>query len=312
MSSERRQENVAATEQVARAAFAVFGTRRGEMSGDPVVLAAGMSSVAWSAAVGGAEFVVRVPLGDGRRPMPEYTREAALLASLAERGVPVSVPIVVNVEGIECSIASRIVGRQVEPHDWGARLIEQFAQALDAVHSMPPDLSVEADVIRRFHLARIWPFDGTSLDDHPVSTVWPAAPAQLALLRDDLERAARGSLTVVHTDLHPQHVLVDDDGGLAGLLDFGDAFAGVAAWDHACLRYYHGAELQRRVVDAQRSNLAPTDRRIPSDRDVDLLSVAWGLYKLAKTPDRSDVVSRVERLFAEAVSLDIDVRTATS
>jgi len=53
---------------------------------------------------------------------------------------------------------------------------------------------------------------------------------------------------VVHSDLHREHLLVGEDGGLAGVLDFGDAFVGARAWDYALLHWYYGEANAFRVA----------------------------------------------------------------
>jgi aminoglycoside phosphotransferase (APT) family kinase protein len=104
-------------------------------------------------------------------------------------------------------------------------------------------------------------------------------------------RGGTGSIEPLAEDW--DHLLRSPEGRLAGLLDFGDAFAGPPAWDFACLRYYHGENVGRRVAahypggaDVLRRSLA--------------LGIAFALYKLDKTPDRPDVIERVARLIRAA------------
>lgn len=247
------------------------------------LLAEGMSSSAWRGSIDGTTYVVRVPKNDGRRPLPRYRAEARLLADLHRRGVPVAAPTIVEIAGAECSIALEVPGQPVRPTDWTPRLLAEVATALDRVHETTPELAVEGDVRRRFHLARIWPFDGTDLADHPVALRWPELQAPIASREADILAAGSAPPTVVHTDLHWDHLLVDD-GRLSAILDFGDAFAGPPGWDHACLRYYHGPQVARTPHDGDR-----------------LLGIAFALYKLAKTPDRADVVERVESMLRDAI-----------
>ncbi len=277
--------------EVSEATRAVAAEALGQLGGHDgvTVLATGMSSAAFVGSVNGDEYAVRVPIGVGRRPTPDYAREARLLADLGDRGAPVSVPIVVEVRDRVCSVAPRIIGRRVEPNDWTHALVDHVASFLAVLHETEPAFAVEPDVLRRFHLARIWPFDGSDLGDHPVARIWPDGVGEIEDMRSAIETAGSRPSTVVHTDLHSEHLLVDGAGSLAGVLDFGDAFAGPPAWDHACIRYYHGDEVAVRVAEAM-------DTESPSADDVDLLSVAWALYKLAKTPDRPDVRTRVDRL----------------
>lgn len=248
------------------------------------LLAEGMSSSAWRATVDGTPYVVRVPKGDGLRPLPRYEQEAHLLADLARRGVPVATTTIVELGDATCSLAEEIRGDPVRPNDWTSALVQEMHEALRIVHETDPALAVESDVVARFHLARIWPFDGTRLDDHPMAARWPERVAAVAAREADIRRAGAAPATVVHTDLHGDHILVAD-GRLVGLLDFGDAFAGPAAWDDACLRYYHGPDVTG-----------------PLREDARLLSIAFVLYKLAKTPARADVVERVDAVLRDALA----------
>lgn len=257
-----------------------------------------MSSSAWVGAIDGVEHIVRVPVGDGKRPTPDYTGEARLLDDLHERGAPIAPIRIVRVDGHDCSIARRVQGRPVNPDDWTDELVQAVARFLTILHATAPDLAVEPDIVRRFHLAPIWPFDDSRLADHAVSRIWPDRVAELDARRGNILAAAAGPRTVVHTDLHPQHLIVAGPGqpnGLVGVLDFGDAFAGVAAWDHACLRYYHGDNVEQRVAIAMGGSA-------PAAEHVDFIGIAWALYKLAKTPDRVDIRERVDRLLSRGLA----------
>lgn len=269
-----------AAEELAAAALATLGPHDGVAP-----IADGMSSAAWLGVVDGRRHVVRVPKNDGRRPPPRYRAEARLLCDLADRGAPVAQATVVEIGGAECSVALELPGRPVGPDDWSPELLDQLRAALAIVHATPAALAVEPDVVRRFHLARIWPFDGSDLGDHPAIARWPARTKAIAARQDDILAAGAAPACVVHTDLHRDHLLVAD-GRLAGILDFVDAFAGPAGWDDASLRYYHGD----RVAG-------------PPTEEARLLGIAFALYKLDKTPDRADVVQRVDALLRLSLEL---------
>ena len=81
--------------------------------------------------------------------------------------------------------------------------------------------------------------------------------------------------SVVHSDLHAQHILIDDDGRLSGLLDFGDAFIGSAAWDVAVLQHYFG----RAVAEGVATQLTDGPDLIESAQT---LTTAVARYKVAK------------------------------
>ena len=175
-----------------------------------------------------------------------------------------------TIEGVVCSVAPQLPGRPVRPEDWTPQLLGQLRDALGIVHATEPTLAVERDVVARFHLARIWPFDGADLHGHPIAARWPELITAIADRAEPILAAGLAPATVVHTDLHWDHLLVDD-GRLAGILDFGDAFAGPPGWDEACLRYYHGDAIAGPATEQGR-----------------LLGIAFALYKLDKTPARDD------------------------
>jgi len=272
------------TFSLARAVFAEHGHAR-----NVHLLAEGMSSIAWVGEIDGREWVVRVPAANDARPDPGYRREASLNAALRLAGVPAADTRTVEIDGTECSIAPRLVGTPIQTHQWTDEFVADVATALAATHSVPIDGHGLTDAVSRFYLARLWPLDGSALDDHPIIERLPGDVEWIASQREEIVAESRGPSCVVHTDLHWDHLLRSTAGRLTGLLDFGDAFAGPPAWDFACLRYYHGEIVARRVAD-----------RYPGGRDVlrrsGPLGIAFALYKLDKTPDRPDVIERVAQL----------------
>ena len=276
------------TIEIARAAHSSAGG-----TGYITPLAEGMSSQAWVGAIAGRESVIRTPVPGTKRPDPDYRSEANLNAALRAAGVPATDMRVVEIDGVLCSIAPRVLGEPIRPHQWSDSFVTDLATALAATHSIPVDGHRLPTSVRRFHLARIWPLDGTSLDDHPVRTEIPGlvdvARSKERAIRAEAARAPR----VVHSDLHWDHLIRSTSGRLAGILDFGDAFAGPPAWDFACLRYYHGDEVGQRVAAAYPNGATIHRRSLP-------LGIAFALYKLDKTPHRADVIERVEHLIRAA------------
>ena len=256
-------------------------------------LADGMSSSAWLATIDDRECVIRVPTDGHDRPPPDYRGESELNAALRAVGVPAAASEAVTVDGCECSIAPLISGDPIQPHQWDPAFTRDVAGALAATHSLAVAGRGLPDAVNRFHLARLWPLDGTELADHPAATRLPDHVTWIASRHRAIEAAAAAPPAVVHTDLHWDHLLRNSAGRLSGLLDFGDAFAGPPGWDLACLRYYHGESAARRVI-----------RHYPDGDRVwqhsHLLGIAFALYKLDKTPDRSDVIDRVTTLLNSA------------
>ena len=177
----------------------------------------------------------------------------------------------------------------LEPLAQGMSSSAWVGSALAATHSIPAADHRLPGAVDRFYLARLWPLDGTELHDHPLTSRLPEHVDWVASQRETILAEAHQPACVVHTDLHWDHLLRTDDGRLGGLLDFGDAFEGPPAWDFACLRYYHGHAVARRVAAAYPGG-ADVLRRSTT------LGIAFGLYKLDKTPDRADVIDRVAQL----------------
>ena len=272
------------TRELARRVFAARGGR-----GPIEPLAEGMSSSAWIGRIHDVEWVVRVPVPGDARADPDYRSEAALNAALRQAGVPAADTQPVEIDGTLCSIAPRLSGSPVRPDEWSAKFVDDVASALAAAHSIPVGRHRLPGALDRFHLARLWPLDGTDLHDHPIASRLPGRVGWIESQRDAVIAEAHQPACVVHTDLHWDHLLRTPDGRLGGLLDFGDAFAGPPAWDFACLRYYHGLDVVQRVAAAYAGGDDLLRRSAP-------LGIAFALYKLDKTPDRDDVVERVAQL----------------
>jgi aminoglycoside phosphotransferase (APT) family kinase protein len=234
--------------------------------------------------------------------LPGIRREIALLPWLAGR-LPLAVP------------APEFIGEQSEAFGWpfwGARLIEgkelpeaglpderrggvarSVGEFLGALH----DPALAAAAIERA---------GGDLPTDPMRRGSPARRAQLARpvldrLASDaglhvdpeidrlLDRAASApdpapaELVLTHGDLHPRHVLVDDAGAAAGVIDWGDVCLADPAVD-LFIAYSGFAGAQRAEL------LAAYGRRIGADRELAArtcaLSVTLALVDYAIDEDR--------------------------
>ncbi len=249
--------------------------------------------------------MVRLPVPGTDRSI-RFHAEAAVGAALAERGHPVARWQVVEVDGTVCAVGPRLAGTPVaEP--WAPSFAARLGRLLAELHSLPPSgsgpLEDRVDVFRgqvpsprdgvalRWCWARCWPFDGSPLEAHPLSAARPDVARRLGRLTGEFLDAASGPRqSVVHSDLHREHLLADADGNLTGVLDFGDAFVGAPAWDFALLRWYYGPQAARQVATHHNDP--------PDDRQVHLLAVAVGAYKLAKTPNSATVHNRLDHVLA--------------
>lgn len=273
-------------------------------------LPAGRSSSAWVAQAGEERWVVRIPVHDSGRRIT-YRAEAAIGRYLASLGHPVADWTIIDHNGTLCSVARQLLGVAVSyDQDWSDDFGRQLAGVLADLHEMPaegfgPLVDDEQQMVcgisedrvhgvtdRWFH-ARVWPFDGSSLDDHPIAEQEPDIAHAATTLARDIAAADTGRTGVVHSDLHREHLLVGNDGSLAAVLDFGDAFIGSIAWDFALLNWYCG-----------NGNASIVARHHPAGSDAVeqgvALSIAVGLYKMAKNPNDPAVLPRLRRCLESA------------
>ena len=283
-----------------RAVEAVAGRRPDQIG----VLASGRSSTAFIAEVDADRWVVRVPIEGSGRPV-SYFAEAAIGRLLVSGGHPVAEWSVLDVDGIRCSVARRLSGTPVDYDGaWSAEFAQQFARLLHTLHDAPADgfgpllddserlHGISPDriegIVDRWRHAPMWPFDGSTLDEHPLAEQAPDLVAKIVELSDRIFDAEHGAIGVTHSDLHREHVLVDGDGTLAAVLDFGDAFIGAVAWDFALIAWYYGQRNAQLVADHYPGGNDALERGL-------VLAVAVGVYKLAKNPADRIVIDRLTR-----------------
>lgn len=212
----------------------------------------------------------------------------------------------VNVGETVCAVAPFLRGRPVEyGYPFPTEVARALGRLLGDLHQLDSggfgpllddqsqlrgsSRSLREGVLARWRHAQIWPFDQSELSAHPLGRVAPHLAADVQRLRGDILQASQGPVGVVHSDLHREHILRDKTGGLAAVLDFGDAFVGSLAWDFALLNWYYGEAQAARVAASYQGALAV---EVPGR----LLAVAVGLYKLAKAPDSRPVAARLERV----------------
>jgi len=263
------------------------------------MIAAGRSSQAWLVTDDSRRLIVRIPIpSSGRRT--SYRSEALIAEHLSEAGHPVCRWRTAMADDVECSIGPVLAGEPVQYGvDWGSGFITDLAALLRDLHRLPAtgwgplenssselrgmSASATDGIAARWFHASIWPFDGSDIDSHPIASLESDLVAQLARMRDLIIDASRAPFGVVHSDLHRHHLL-NIDGRLSGVLDFGDAFVGSTAWDFALLDWYYGEANTDRVAEAY----GPTH---DLSRRGSHLAIAVGCYKVAKTP--SDHAARV-------------------
>jgi len=292
----------------------------GEIVGAPDLLAAGRTSEAWQLEQDGNRWVARVPLPDSGRVIG-CRCERSIGRHLAAAGHPVAEWTVVEVDGTPCSVGPLLAG---SPVDHGRQFTAPFAaglaRTLHDLHHLPARgygpldevadelvgtaASPAAGVCDRWSRATIWPFDGSPIVRHVISTVAPDLVDPVADRQAAIVAAASGPYGVVHSDLHRDHLLCAPDGSLGGVLDFGDAFVGALAWDFALLHWYHGASNADMVAAAYGplGTALSVRGRTPG--------IAFGMYKLAKDPSDRSALARLRRLLGASDAAFADGRLA--
>lgn len=92
-----------------------------------------------------------------------------------------------------------------------------------------PDLPV--DPMRRADMAFRVPATRRRLDDLVAARLWRPTAAVERLIDDAAGLPPSPHTVVAHGDLHMRHLLVDDAGGAAGVIDWGDVCAGDPSMD---------------------------------------------------------------------------------
>ena len=124
----------------------------------------------------------------------------------------------------------------------------------------------------------IWPFDGSALISHPITRSAPQFLEALGALREPLLRFAEvGESVITHDDLNVANLMVED-GHLAAVIDFGDAFVGPPALDFSRLAVRHGWVAARAAVESCESNTIMREVRLAEAHQ---LAVAEALARIA-------------------------------
>jgi len=243
----------------------------------PVLIGEGISTLAYLLPSSDGGWVLRV---SRYHPTPwtwRGGREVELAAELRRRGVPVPADAMVieQVDGLPTAILERlIVGTPLTLDLLRANpeLIEGIAALLDRLHSLDVDDAVAHGVPR----------------DDPI-TEFREALAEIDLADADLQRRVEAALTMLeartrirafcHRDFRLEHLILADDGELAGLLDLGDVGIDDPAVDLAFLHGELGADLVHEIctaMDTADAGLATAARTIHS---------LWPLLELAPGGD---------------------------
>lgn len=286
----------------------------------------------YAVTAGDRRFVLRLSRA-GRRRTSDLEYEAALLAHLRGRGVPVATPV----GGRDGNYT------QAAPYPEGTRLalLFDFIPGRDP-EERPSDMYAQGETLARMHVAAVdfaSPHDRFRLDlDHLLDRALAALDpllderaddrAYLAVLANRLRALFATRLTalsagICHGDCHGFNARIGAD-GIATLLDFDDGGPGWLAYDLACWLWSARAfapsrrELWKAFVDGYRSR----SRIVPADlaavhifvpiRHIWLLgeyaagSVGWGTAWLGAWFDRqvAFLKSWEDELLADPFGID--------
>jgi aminoglycoside phosphotransferase (APT) family kinase protein len=128
----------------------------------------------------------------------------------------------------------------------------------------------------------LWPLGDARLDIHPAL----AERRTLSVRLDARAPAVRLALTEgrgvpLHSDLHEENIL--DAGGALGIIDFGQALIGPAAWDFAALAYFLGWP----TADATLAAYARDAAELSSLRaDATAIGLCFGVFRWAQDRER--------------------------
>lgn len=172
-----------------------------------------------------------------RRSVPtgDLAREAAVLKTLIEiPGLPLPRLITSGYDAVlgEYSLTPRIPGRQLgSVAAWPQGAVREAAQFAANLHSQAVG-TLSNEGVPALDIQAFWSRGMSWLQRR--GHVTPAkAPALDAVFQRSLEHYPVARRVLLHGDLWPSNILVDDAGNLTGVIDFGDGAIGPPAWDLA-------------------------------------------------------------------------------
>jgi aminoglycoside phosphotransferase (APT) family kinase protein len=249
---------------------------------------------------------VTVRLGDGLAVRVPRRASAAALVVNEQRWLPVLAPLL----GVDVPVPVR-TGRPADGYPWHWSVVPWLPgrPAVDLPPAARRPLAVPlADVVARLHVpapadAPVNPVRGVPLRSRDAAVRERLAsgavpePGRVQALWEHALGAPpwAGPPLWMHGDLHPANLLVDDDGGLAAVLDFGDLTAGDPATDLAAAWLTFDADGRR----AFRERLAG---RLGTDPDTWVRARGWALVMATAVLVTSDDDPVFARLAREALA----------
>lgn len=274
--------------------------------GEPEALSSGVTCHAWRVATDHGPLVVRIERED-RPPAaadaPRFEVQAAIADRLAAADPSLAVPRNLGTGvggGLAWSVETLAPGLPTRDHDGpGPAAARDLGRLLAALHALPVEgfgmLEDRRDVLRGSagdfvegvlsRYAEAWPYSGRPLVSHPVTRVAPHLVGRLGEVRDQLERYAEAPVVPLHGDLHGGHVFVED-GRLSGVIDFGSAWAGPAAFDLAGVALFLGWAVLDAALEGYEANGVMRDVR---RAEAEQLAVVLVLHRIRRAAEERQV-----------------------
>ena len=126
------------------------------------------------------------------------------------------------------------VSRSASPEAARRGLARPFARFLRALHSAPIPDGMPADPMGRADMQMRVPKTDESLIELEPEGLWRTPDPVRYLLEAAHELPPPEPTVVAHGDLHMRHLLVDGDGELTGVIDWGDVCRGDPSVDLSC------------------------------------------------------------------------------
>lgn len=202
-------------------------------------------------------------------------REAAVL-ELARPRLSIAVPDFHYEEPGDMVVYRLLEGRPLYRHDLlrlaeagQERFAADLARFLRDLHSIrpaeAPDLSLPQPArLSRAEARELWAGRLDALRKEVFPYLWADQHAWIedlfAPVLDGRLDMAHYAPALVHNDLASYHLLVSEDGRLAGVLDFGEASWGDPAMDYAAVQNTYGESLLRRMARTDPAILAGLER----------------------------------------------------
>ena len=263
---------------------------------DLAPLGGGFASEAWRVGRDDPWLALRIA-NDRSTPDAGYQAEHALMDRLANAGARVPRPIrgswqIEHWDGPPFSCATGLDGTPLAVED-GVRAAPILAAFLRLLHGQSLDgygplevhdgrlqgaASTMVAGLMAWARRPLWPLGDARLDTHPAL----AERRDLRVRLDARAPAVRLALTEargvpLHSDLHDENIL--DAGGALGIIDFGQALIGPAAWEFAALAYFLGWSTADATLEAYARDAAESSRL---RTDATAIGLCFGVYRWAQ------------------------------